>query len=109
MKKKSVFIAFMTAMLIVSQSGCGVYEDASATLAKGMINQEISRNKERAKRSFGPSVTKCEKVKIKRKIAFGQWRARAYFDNGAEMDCIIDNKIIFQQVQPDNGTIRRGR
>lgn len=103
---------FLTAALIgltLLLGGCGWYEDISLSIAKSQINEAISQDSRQYKAAMGNELTKCTEVKVLRKISFGQWRARAYFDNGAEMDWIIDNKIVFQSCRPDNGSIRKGK
>ena len=103
---------FLTAALIgltLLLGGCGWYEDISLSIAKSQINEAISQDSRQYKAAMGNELTECTDVKVLRKIAFGKWRVRAYFNNGAEMDFIVDNKIVYQSAQPDNGSIRRGR
>lgn len=105
--KIALFTLALTALFFLT--GCGAHEKISEKLAVSMINSSFSENQNENRAIFGKNATKCEKVVILRKISFGTWRARAYFDNGAEMDCIIENMLVYQQVKPDNGSIRRGK
>ncbi len=107
--KRKVFLSVLLLCLTLLLGGCGWYEDISLSLAKNQINEAISQDSRQYKAAMGNELTECTDVKVLRKIAFGKWRVRAYFNNGAEMDFIVDNKIVYQSAQPDNGSIRRGR
>lgn len=105
--KISVFFLILAILLCLT-----VYykqEDLAEYLSRKMLNDSLSEETQTYKAALGEKVTTCTTVKLQRKLAFGKWRARAYFDNGAELDCIVTNYFIYHKVDPDNGSALRGK
>ena len=91
MKMKKFLTLTLCAIAALVISGCSRQAELEES-AVPVVNQIMEENLGELVRASGETLTKCTSVELTRQIDDKNWEGTAYFDNGREISCKVQDR-----------------